>query len=623
LTTNVLTFNLAGSVRHQGLPVSAVVVSLYDCLKSTGTLGSVGENLVSQQTTGARGEFTFAVRPGIYRLEVQPDRTTRFLRYTVPEIKVASNVQSNINLTTGSILTGQVRTVSGITADSGEVLAIGIEPSSYKATAPLDESGSYFLILPKGKYHLAFRALPLDYVLDQVSAGERKIDANESEGQAKNVASALLGHDEQNAAALLKTTGLGDAFISTAVAVMDLVADDQYDLTLPDFVAFTGDVKDIFGQSVGNARITVTPSISPEDSVLPELSLSATVHTDESGRFAIKLQPGLFDINVKPDESVHLFGLEDKMVPISKDTHYSFQLLEGFRLRGQVNYEDQPLSQCLVRIIGVDKDVELTMKTDRQGQFAAGLPGGNYKLIVSAHPRHGPTVTIDGSEYAGLAPWTKMVVVGGDTHVAARLSPGTALHGRICDEAGQARPGVTVSVFPEAPASPVKQGKANGALGTATTDGEGRYCIFLSPGSYWVAVHTDLANSRTVEVQNDPVNLDIDWHGWCQLRFELLGDDGHPIPRCRVGYAPYGVAENEKDAGDGDNRVQLPRGYLLTSEDGVCQITLPSGIYSLRFSPPQEGSYEAKSIRQLSVSTDLTKTIKLPLKIKPTLAPGG
>jgi hypothetical protein len=623
LTTNVLTFNLAGSVRHQGLPVSAVVVSLYDCLKSAGTMAAGADNLVSQQTTGARGEFTFAVRPGVYRLEMQPDRTTRFLRYSVPEIKVASNVSSNINLTTGSILTGQVRTIGGITADSGEVLAIGIEPSSYKATALLDENGSYFLILPKGKYHLAFRALSADYMLDQLPTLERKSDGADSEAQAKNVVSAVLGLDDQTVATTLREVGLGDAFISTAVSVMDLVADDEYDLILPDFVSFTGDVKDIFGQAVGSAKITVTPSLSPEDTVLPELSLSATVSTDASGRFAIKLQPGLFDINVRPDESVHLFGLEDKMVPITKDTHYSFQLSEGFRLRGQVNYEDQPLSHCLVRIIGVDKDVELTMKTDRQGQFAAGLPGGNYKLIVSAHPKHGPTVTIDGSEYAGLAPWTKMVVVGGDTHVAARLSPGTALHGRICDEAGQARPGVTVSVFPEAPASPVKQGKASGALGTATTDGEGRYCIFLSPGTYWIAVHTDLANSRTVEVQNDPVNLDIDWHGWCQLRFELLGDDGHPIPRCRVGYAPYGLTENEKTAADGDKVLQLPRGYLLTGEDGVCQINLPSGIYSLRFSPPQEGSYEEKSIRQLSVSTDLTKTIKLPLKSKSQPPAGG
>ncbi len=600
MTTNVLTYNLSGAVRHQGLPVSAVVVSVYDCLSNSSAMGGTADNLVSQQTTGSRGEFTFAVRPGVYRLEVQPDRTTRFLRYTVPEIKVSSNVASNINLTTGSILTGSVRTVSGITARTGEVLAIGIEPSSYKATAPLDEDGNYFMILPKGKYHLAFRALPLDYLLDRILSNEAETAAV----------------FDQQGAAFTAGNSIGDAFISTSVEVMDLVSDDEYDLCLPDFVSFTGDVTDVFGQGVADAKVTVTPSLAQEDSVLPELALSATVITDESGKFSIQVQPGLFDINVKPDESVHLFGLEDKMVPISKDTHYSFQLLEGYRLRGQVKFEEQPLAQCLVRIIGLDKDVELITKTDRQGQFSTGLPGGNYKLIVSAHPKHGPTVTINGSEYAGLAPWTKIVSVGSDTDVDARLSPGTALHGRITDDAGQARPGVTVSVFPDEPAGPVKKGKANGALGTATTDGEGCYCIFLSPGSYWIAVHTDLANSRAVEVVNEPVNLDIDWHGWCQLRFELFGEDGHPIPRCRVGYSPYGLPEDDKKSADADNRVNLPRGYMLTGEDGVCQVTLPSGIYSLRFNPPQEGSYEARAIRQLSVSTDVTKTIKLPLKTK-------
>jgi hypothetical protein len=43
---------------------------------------------------------------------------------------------------------------------------------------------------------------------------------------------------------------------------------------------------------------------------------------------------------------------------------------------------------------------------------------------------------------------------------------------------------------------------------------------------------------------------------------------------------------------------------------------LAAGIYSLRFTPPQEGSYKEKIIRQISISDDLMKTIKLHLKEK-------
>jgi hypothetical protein len=66
---------------------------------------------------------------------------------------------------------------------------------------------------------------------------------------------------------------------------------------------------------------------------------------------------------------------------------------------------------------------------------------------VQAHPKDSPPVTIDGAEYSALAPWTRNIVVGGDTHVAVRLALGTAFRGRICDDSGQARSSVKVSVY--------------------------------------------------------------------------------------------------------------------------------------------------------------------------------
>ena len=617
LTTNVLTYNLSGAVRNQGLPVAGVIISLYDAISEISSAPSLLDNLIDRQTTGARGDFTFAVRPGRYRLEIQPDTSTRFISHTLPEVTVTANTVCNIGLTTGSIISGKVGTTNGVNVRSGEVVALGIEPSSYRASAILAEDGTYTLTLPKGRYHLAFRTLPWEYLSER--------DPSSSRNKRIRIAQ---DYDDDN---------LGDSFIATSIAVLNVSRDDDFDLTLPEFVTYEGDVTDIYGQPVRGAKITVKPSLSQEDQVLQELALSATALTNRAGKFAMKLQPGVFDIIVTPDESVHLYGLEDKKVTVNKDTHYNFQVAEGFRMYGEVLYGDQPLSHCLVRISGVEHDVELQTKTDSKGEFSAGVPAGEYKIIISAHPKHGPTVDLNGSEYAGLAPWSRMVTVNRDAYIAANMEEGAALYGLVKDEQGQPRAGVSVSAFPEAPRKSKKKDHMTGALSSATTDGEGRYCIFLSPGVYWIAVHTDVASVRKVEMQSEPVRLDIDWHGWCQLRFEILGEDGHPIPRCRVGYGPFGAIDEVESAAKDEpepaqesepksnvvkfersarviNESELPRGYLLTSDEGICQITLPAGIYSLRFNPPQEGSYSDKSIRQLSVSGDTTKHIRLPLK---------
>ena len=291
MTTNVLTYNLSGAVRHQGLPVAGVVISLYDALTEMSGAPSLLDNLISQQTTGTRGEFTFAVRPGVYRIEVQPDTSTRFIRHTVPEVKVAANTVCNVGLTTGSIVSGKVGTTNGVNVRSGEVVALGIEPSSYRATALLEDDGNYTLTLPKGRYHLAFRSLPWEYLSERDPFTSKK-----------RIRIAADVDDED----------LGEAFIATSIAVLDVYRDDVYNLSLPEFVTYAGEVTDIYGQPVRGAKLTVKPSLSQDDLVLMELALSATALTNRVGKFAIKLQPGIFDIKVTPDESVHLFGLEDK-----------------------------------------------------------------------------------------------------------------------------------------------------------------------------------------------------------------------------------------------------------------------------------------------------------------------
>jgi hypothetical protein len=574
LIANVLTYNLSGSVRSQGLPVAGVRVLVYaESLPAP----LAQDNKILEQVTGARGDFTIPVQPGRYKLELHPDSATRFLKASVTDLSVFSNVSHNISLTTGAIVSGVVRTADGARLPHGEIVASGIEPTSYCETAAVDKDGKYSITLARGRYHLAFRAAQ-DRSQEGLNGALFKADSS--------------------------------AYLVKSITVLDVVGDERIDLMLPELVNFTGDVIDILGRPVPGALVTLAPCDTEEDPVLHELGLAAAAVADSAGHFAMKLQPGLFDISVKPGAEELLSVLEDRKVPIDKDMHYSFRLVEGFRLRGQVRYGTQPLANCLVRITGVEREANLFAKTDGQGQFSLGLPGGSYKLIISAHPKDAPTVTINGAEYAGLAPWHKTIMVGGDTHVAAGIEQGTAVYGCIKDDAGNPRPGVSISVFPETN-QPQDLARNNAALCNAISDGDGRYFFFLSPGRYCIVVHTDIKNASVVEVKNDPIELDINWHGWCQVKFEVVGEDGKAIPRCRVGYAPYG-----SDISSVPKETNLPHGYLLTSEDGTCNATLLAGVYTLHFTPPLEGSYECKTIRQISLSQDVTKSVKLGLKAK-------
>ena len=588
MLANSLTYNLSGVVRNQGLPVAGARVIAHSTASNMPSYSP--ENVAVERTTGARGEFTIPVQPGKYRLEVHPDTSTRYLRASIHDLEVYANISTNVNLTTGTIVSGIVRTMDGARVYNGEIVASGIEPTSYIEHAPLDREGRYSLTLARGRYHLAFRAL--QHKQDYSNGGGRRLGENSGLSDAHN-------GEEQSPSFLVKN-----------ITVLDVVGDEKIDLVLPDLVTFTGDVIDILDRPVPGAHVLLTPCDMADDPVLSDLGLSASVVADSAGRFTMKLQPGHFDISVRPGADELLSALEDRRVPILKDTHYNFKLIEGFRLRGLVRYGTQPLTQCLVRINGVDKEAAIFARTDARGQFSVGLPAGTYKLFISAHPKDAPTVTLGGAEYAGLAPWTKIIRIVGDTHVAAAIEQGTAVHGIIKDDTGVPRPGVSISAFPES-SEPDEAIKPDKVLCNAVSDGDGRYCFFLSHGKYNIVVHTDYKNAKPVEVKTEPIELDINWHGWCQVKFEVSGEDGKPIPRCRVGYAPYGTDLKTLPA-----ESSLPHGYLLTSEDGTCNATITAGIYTLHFTPPLEGSYESKSIRQISLSNDVTKSIKLGLKSK-------
>lgn len=575
--TSEHTYNLGGHVRHQGLPVAAVTVLLFDLLDDSGDVS------VKESKTGAKGDFLFSVRSGVYRIEVVPDSTTRILKHSLSEVKVKDNVNLNIGLSTGSIVSGRVQVEDDLAQLSEEMLtgvevvALGIEPSSYKAVCPVGADGTFTLVLPRGKYHIALRCL-------------QDIQSNES------------------------VRANGFKLITTHSDVVSIAGDIDMTLDWPNLFKFKGEVFDSAGGAVANALVHVSPAQSRPNLLLTELSFGARTRCDLNGKFELSLEPGTYDINVEPPDASVLFGSSITDVSVSEDCTRRFELAEGHRLEGHVVFGDQQLSQALVRLQNLETRQEYMTRTGESGLFKLAVPGGEYKLVALAHPKDAPPKVIAGVDYNSLAPWTRNILVGEDTSLKVDLKEGTALQGKVCDDSGQARPGIRISVYAHQVDGNMPDARSD-ALVYGITDGEGQYCLFLSPGVYWLVVHKDFSNARLLEIESEPLNEDIVWHGWSQIQFDVVGEDNHPVPRCQVQYQPYGLeAELEESAKNQKGALALPHGYMLTGDQGSCRLTLPAGIYAFKFVPPQAGSYQGRLIRQLSISSDVTRRVVLELK---------
>ncbi len=615
---------LQGHVKHQGLPVAGVAVRVYPP-NSSGS-GTRNEPPIVEVVTGTKGEYSFQLQPGSYSLELVPNGTTRFLKERIAQIDLNANTTCNINLKTGSVLKGCVLTNRGERLVGCEVIALGIEPSSYATLSQVDANGTYNLVLPRGRFHIATRCSAAGELGDGASDPHAKpiLETNGKAGGrsgSKTTDENLLPPQRGEAAKAEKAEAVATAdsngflsfpYVSRYVAVVDVVVDDEYELVLPALEKLQGEVKDVFGQAVARASCKFYPHATNQQILLKELALYAECTTDAQGKFEVYLEPGFYDIEITPVPGSTHFALKQSNVKIAGEQFTRFTLEEGHKLRGEVLFEDTPLPDCLVRLQEVDGIKEYIAKTDGQGQFMMGVPGGSYKMVVVAHPKNAPTVTIDGAEHTGIAPWSNKIVVGGDTHVAVSLKSGTALRGRVQDDSNQARAGMNVSVFADV-GQKICREEAELALAHSITDIEGRYSIFLAPGRYLLVVHKDFENATPVIVEDEPVNLDITWHGWCQVKFELSGEDGQKVPRCQVDYRPYGDKEDD-DNEHPDEQSGMPRGYVLTDDEGRCQITIPQGVYSFKFSPPSSGSYEQKHIRQLSISSDLVRKVVLAMK---------
>jgi hypothetical protein len=544
----------------------------------------INSDCISWQKTGAKGEFSVSVKAGSYSLEVRSNGN-RFLHESISEVLVSSNTTCNVNLTTGYLLTGHVSTINGDRLLEGSIVAQEIESSSYFSVASL-ENGRFCLVLPRGEYRIAYRALPLN----QFSPSTKGFD-NDNDKADKHF--------------------ITPSYLTTDVTIVPISNDCKIEIVLPQLVRFRGKILDHAGSAVSLASVTVKPSEVLGSKLCSELGLAARCKSDESGNFQLSIQPGTYDFAIIPPKSSSLFTLKEERVSVYEDCTREFQMREGYRIEGKVLHQSRPVPDCVVVIFDASDQPNLNLQTDGAGQFQTTLPKGQYTILA--------TVNDSQAENTLLGSAVNELIVSGKTSLTLNLEESIHIFGKVVDESLRIRTGVSVSAILTKLATQIGEATGRNAglvLDHTFTDSYGRYHLHVAPGSYSILCNNDFNNAKFAEVQAEPLELDFTLPGWRQLSLEIVGEDGRRISNCRLGYAPYNVNNKFPEMHKYENvfNSQFLRGSKSSGGNNIIQIVLPSGLYTLEITPPKDSHYDGKLIRQLSLNNDIIRKVILPLK---------
>ena len=558
VVTRELSFNLGGNVSSMGLPVNGTLIRLYDYWHQSGTLV---KHFLCEQTTGARGTFSFDVRKGIYCIEFVPSENTRYARQSIEAVRVTANTNFDIVLKSGAILSGTVRDAQSAPVSSAEILVFGIEPHVIKVSQKLDSNGSYSLSLPHGKYYLAL------------------LHCAEQENQRKKQ----------------------PPFLYPFFQVLELTKDSVHDISMPPLIKFQGKVTDMNGHPIASVKAIIKRTDRPENVFAREISMEATAFTRKDGSFESLLQKGTYSVRLLPPDDAHL---AEKTVPaifVDHDRQKSYSLEPGYILTGKIMHRGEPVPNATVNVIGVNLD-SITL-SDQNGIYHFSLPGGSYEMIVAAQPDSLGTVST-----MELAPSKGALILDIDTEHNVEMEPGVLVTGTVQDPDKKPRSGVQLALYA------TNNGEFDAAaskrrplwLGIAGADGS--YEFRLQPDQYWLVLNNQPSTGHIVDVSGNKQTSNFTINDVCLLSFEILSENDEPIPNCQVSFEPYELRQKPERKAQDMEEIAMP---VFTDNNGRCTMTLPQGVYSFDFHPPEHSSYISRLIRQLSVGTDMARRVRL------------
>jgi len=545
LTSRGLTYNISGSIKHMGIPVAHVIVRLISGEQGTG-------EVISESKTTSKGDFQFAVEPGTYGLIVLPDSGTCFVPRYFEELAITGNTTLNITLNTGVILSGKLLGISGENFEKCQVLSMGFEATAFRQSAAVEKNGRYNMVLPKGKYHVALRSMPMS------------------------------------------------KFISTRVESIELIHDMSLDFDLSGLSRFKGQVEDVNGNPVPASSITIRPSANQSNHLINQFEILSKCQSDQSGEFEIAVSPADYDFAIEPAEFSPLAESQVEAVYIAPGSTKTFVLDRGFRISGKVEFDGNGLSGCEILVANKEAKFVSSLKTDDRGRFVINVAQGNYEITAR------PIISKSVSDNTNLpVSEIKEIIVQSDQDLGFQLKKGVAVRGVVRDNQGESRPDVSVSFITDS-------GFSKGRVATTTTS-DGSYFLVVEPGKYIVCLNEERDKSESLIVPPQGLEQDFVCQGACVVRLKVVSEDEEPVSGCHVSWGPYVQYEGQLGL-FAVEESNLSQGVAITDEQGICQMTLAQGVYTFRFLPHEEGNCDERTIRQLSISGDMKRKVKLTFK---------
>lgn len=260
-----------------------------------------------------------------------------------------------------------------------------------------------------------------------------------------------------------------------------------------------------------NPTRTVSGTVTGDGEALADATVTvetngetvSAVTTDESGQYALELEPGSYTVVT---EAVG-FESEATALSISSDTTLDISLTpeepepELVTVTGTVTHDGTPLGDVIVGLRDAETDDALLYTdTDSNGQ---------YEIAVSLDTTEPVDVELHAIGPEAYEPTVEtFTITGGEirTHpVELTLEPGS-LNGHVTEN-GQPLTGVTVEIID------IRTGEL---VAETVTDADGQYEYSVEPGEYGVRVRHENreATSETETVSTDTTTtLDVDFTG--------------------------------------------------------------------------------------------------------------
>jgi hypothetical protein len=311
-------------------------------------------DFTARRRTDKRGNASFFVQPGRYRLRVEPHEGSSFFNHKEDDVKVEAGSRKTVTLAQGHRLRGQVNFDGR--AEAGCSVSISSAVTQELVNVKSNSEGKFSAVLAGGTYRVAvIPTLPDGEVAQKNGAGQK--------GLAPWVKSIVVGGDTQVA------------------------------IKLREGVLVSGKVIDEFEQPRRGVRVFAFENrtdLSSEASLLEAVNSAVT---DAGGRYAFHLLPGGYKLVVHKD-----FAKAQEVVLPNEALVANLTWTGWYQVRFEVQTEDgRPIPWTRLRCFPYSKEFDLTqaatvdpqllpndrLMADEKGFCQITLPGGVYSFEFS------------------------------------------------------------------------------------------------------------------------------------------------------------------------------------------------------------------------------------------------